>query len=165
VEKWEARSGFHFSIPQAFKQPGLRCRWPVTQRRVRPYGVVVNSRPLSQHPDVFYRVEDFTVQELVLSFELKLSQYPFSHGLPGATGCRRHQCRKPSEARTSHTSNEYRRPWALTRHDQYPPSRTPIKPDIIGALCASCVHDCELEAPVDGRSEARLPLCLCSIGK
>src|SRR5487761_520848 len=65
VEKWEARSGFRFSIPQVLCHPYLWARWPVTQRRVRPDGVVVDSPPLRQHPDLFHRVKDLAVQELV----------------------------------------------------------------------------------------------------
>jgi hypothetical protein len=61
----EARSGFHFSILQAFWQPGLPCRWPVTQSRVWPDGVLVNSSPLSQHSDSLHRVEDLSVQKLI----------------------------------------------------------------------------------------------------
>ena len=81
-EKWEARSGFHFSIPQALCQPGLRRRWPVTQRRVWPDGIVVDSPPLRQHPDLLHRVEDFTVQELVP--QLRVEAFAVAV-LPGAS--------------------------------------------------------------------------------
>src|ERR1035441_7144312 len=63
--KWEARSGFHFSIPQALCHPDLWRWWSIAQRGVWPHRVVVDAPPLRQHPDLLHRVEDFTVQELV----------------------------------------------------------------------------------------------------
>ncbi len=52
-------------MPPALGHPGLRRRWFITQRRVRPDGVVVDSPPFRQHSDLLHRVEDLTVQELV----------------------------------------------------------------------------------------------------
>jgi len=66
MEKWEAVFAFHFSMPHiSFHFPGRRRKWPVSQRRVRPGGVVVDAPPFSQQLPLLQRVNDLPVQELV----------------------------------------------------------------------------------------------------
>ncbi len=65
MEKWEARSGFHFSMPHAVCQPRLWCRRSIAQRRVWPDGVVMDAPAFGQHPQLFHRVEDLAVEELI----------------------------------------------------------------------------------------------------
>jgi len=67
----------------------LRCRWPVTQSRVGPFRVVFHAPPLPQNLCLLQRVKDLAVQNSSRSFPLKLSQYPFSHGLPGSMSARK----------------------------------------------------------------------------
>ena len=49
VGMWETRSVFHISMPLLLRQDGLRCGWPVAQRRVRPLRVVFHAPPLRQN--------------------------------------------------------------------------------------------------------------------
>src|ERR1039458_10573448 len=81
---WETRSVFHISMPRLFRQDGLRCRRHVAQRRVRPFRVVFHAPPLRQNLCLLQRVEISPFKNSSRSFPLKLSQYPFSHGLPGS---------------------------------------------------------------------------------
>jgi hypothetical protein len=46
----------------------FRSRWPVTQRGVRSDRVVVNAPAFRQHTQLFDRVEDFAVEELISEF-------------------------------------------------------------------------------------------------
>jgi hypothetical protein len=71
VEKWEARSGFHFSTPHAMSHPRLRCWGFISQRRVRPDGVVVDPPAFGQHTQFLGRVEDLPVQELISKFAVE----------------------------------------------------------------------------------------------
>jgi hypothetical protein len=48
------------------------------------FGVVEASPLLDRHLRFFQRTEDFTVNHSFLSFPLKLSQYPFTHGNSGS---------------------------------------------------------------------------------
>jgi hypothetical protein len=52
---------------------------------VWPFGVVEDPPPLDEDLGFPHGVEDFPVQALIPhSLPLKLSQYPFSQGLPGS---------------------------------------------------------------------------------
>ncbi len=86
MESWEARSDFQLSTPGEIrlKRPGFGWRRAIAERRVWSDGVVVNPPAFGQDLHLFERVEDLAVEELSRNFGLKLSQYPFSHGLPGS---------------------------------------------------------------------------------
>src|SRR5271170_4750389 len=81
---WETRSVFHISMPWFLRQDCLRCRWPITQCRMRPLRVVFHAPPLRQNLCLLQRVKDLAVQELIAQLSVEASQYPFSHGLPGS---------------------------------------------------------------------------------
>ena len=60
-------------------------RWrPVSQRTVRPDGVVVSAPLLDQDPGLAEREEDLAVEELVAESGVNGSQCPFSQGDPGS---------------------------------------------------------------------------------
>ena len=70
--KWEAFFAFHFPMPVG--SFGLPCcrRWRFrAQRRMRPFGVVVDTPAFRQHPHLFEGIEDFTFQELVTHFAVE----------------------------------------------------------------------------------------------
>ena len=58
-------------MPHVGRQPRLGCRCSVAQRRVRSDGVVVDAPAFGQHPQLFYRVEDLAVEELISEFRVK----------------------------------------------------------------------------------------------
>src|SRR5579875_1274630 len=65
VEKWEARSGFHSSMPLVACEPCFWCWWPIPQRRVRPNCVVVDAPAFGQHAQFLQRVENLSIQKLI----------------------------------------------------------------------------------------------------
>jgi hypothetical protein len=84
VRKWDAHFAFHFSIP-CFELvlPRLWSWRPVAKRRVWPAGIVVQSPAFSQYSHLLHRVEDLSVQELVLQLRvegLAVSVLPWTAG-------------------------------------------------------------------------------------
>src|SRR6267154_959547 len=53
-------------------------------RGVWPDGVVVNSPPFRQHPDLLYRIEDFAVQELVPQLRIEGLAVPVFAPVPAS---------------------------------------------------------------------------------
>src|SRR5208283_5937403 len=80
---WETRSVFHISMPRFFQQDGLRRWWSVSQRRMRPYRVVMHSPLLDHHLGLLQRVEDLSVQALIPELAVEAFTVPV---LPGTAG-------------------------------------------------------------------------------
>src|SRR6516225_4698886 len=68
---WETRSVFHISMPHFLQQDGLRCRWPVAERRMRSHRVVVHSPPLDYHLRLLQRVEDLALQTFIAQLAIE----------------------------------------------------------------------------------------------
>src|ERR1022692_3654203 len=73
---WETRSVFHIPMPRLLRQDGLRCRWPVAQRRVRSLCVIFHAPPLRQNLCLLQRVKDLAVQELVAQLPIEALAVP-----------------------------------------------------------------------------------------
>src|ERR1700687_3895170 len=73
---WETRSVFHISMPRLLRQDGLRCGWPVAQRRVRPLRVVFHAPPLRQNLCLLQRVKNLAVQELIAQLPVEALTVP-----------------------------------------------------------------------------------------
>src|SRR5271154_4855842 len=73
---WETRSVFHISMPRLLRQDCLRCRWPVTQSRVRPLRVVFHAPPLRQNLCLLQRVKNLAVQELIAQLSVETLAVP-----------------------------------------------------------------------------------------
>src|SRR5436309_12966188 len=73
---WERRNVFHISMPLLLRQDSLRCRRPVTQRRVRPLRAVFHAPPFGQNLCLLQRVKDLAVQTLIAQFPVETFAVP-----------------------------------------------------------------------------------------
>src|ERR1700722_14913223 len=72
---WETGFVFHISMPRFWKD-GLRCRWPVAQRRERTLRVVFHPPSLRQSLYLLQRVKDLAVQELISQLPVETLTVP-----------------------------------------------------------------------------------------
>ena len=79
---WETHSVFHISMPHFLQQDGLRRRWSVSQRRMRPHRVVVHPPLFDHHLRLLQRVEDLSIQALVSQLAVEAFAVPV---LPGTS--------------------------------------------------------------------------------
>src|SRR5579863_6972335 len=80
---WETRSVFHISMSRFLPQDGLRRRWPIAQRGMRPNRVVVHSPLLDHHLGLLQRIEDLALQAFILQLAVEALTVSV---LPGTTG-------------------------------------------------------------------------------
>src|SRR5271169_4314989 len=79
----ETRSVFHISMPHFLHQDGLRRWWPVSQRGMRPYRVVLHSPLFDHHLGLLQRIEDLALQAFISQLAVEALTVPV---LPGTAG-------------------------------------------------------------------------------